>query len=86
MYKASPNWTNSYNNSPGVGAFFYVGYDVITLGVMELFMTPLEAGGKVYRAAKGTTYEVTVTYDTGGRVVDVSWKIAGSQGGAKDRN
>ncbi len=74
------------HDPPGTRAFFYVLYDVATLGPMEVFMTPLEAGNKIYRSKKGTTYEVTVAYDPDGRVVDVSWREAGSQGGAKSGN
>ncbi len=88
VYYPMPDWWTHYwtKKSPGFRAFEYVLYDVTTLGLMEVLTTPMEAGVKIYRAAKGTTYEVTVAYDPTGRVVDVSWREAGSQGGAKSGN
>ncbi len=83
VYNPSHSWPR---DSPGARVFFEILYDVATLGFAEVFMTPMEAGGKIYRAAKRTTYEVTVAYDPDGRVVGVSWQEAGSQGGAKSGN
>lgn len=83
VYNPSRYWPRE---SPGFRAFFWVLYDVATLGFAEVITTPMEAGAKIYRAAKRTTYEVILAYDPDGRVVGVSWREAGSQGGAKSEN
>lgn len=64
------NFSVFWSDAPSMRALFYVIADVGTLGLAELLTTPMEIGGKIYRAVSATEYRIEVVYDVNGRVVD----------------
>lgn len=64
VYRRSRFWYD-----PGGRALWHVIYDLRSLGLWELVATPMETGGKIFRATHKVKCMHTVVYDAEDRVV-----------------
>jgi YVTN family beta-propeller protein len=71
-YYAQRGWTtDGGRNRPDSRIFEEVLGDLATLGLLELFATPLEIGGKIYRKTGGGVERIIVNYAPNGQILNV---------------